>query len=126
MAILASSAVRSPIIRLNFLRTYLTMASLKLAPAMLQELATAMPFKEMTAMSVAPSPMSTIMVPWGTAMSTPAPMAAATGSSMRQTFRTPAAVMASTTARFSTSVTLQGTLTTTRGMNTRLELICFK
>ena len=93
---------------------------------MLQELATAMPFKEMTAISVAPSPMSTIMVPWGTAMSTPAPMAAATGSSMRQTFRTPAAVMASTTARFSTSVTLQGTLTTTRGMNTRLELICFK
>ena len=90
------------------------------------ELAMAMPFKEITAMSVAPSPISTIMVPWGSAMSTPAPMAAATGSSMRHTFRTPAAVMASTTARFSTSVMPQGTLTTTRGINIRLPLTCFR
>ncbi len=81
----------------------------------------AMPFREITAISVVPSPTSTIMQPWGAAMSTPAPMAAATGSSIRQTLRTPAAPMASTTARFSTSVTPQGTLTTTRGIKTRLR-----
>ena len=48
------------------------------------------PLREMTAMSLVPPPMSTTMWPSGLAMSMPAPMAAATGSSMRYTRRAPA------------------------------------
>ncbi len=74
-------------------------------------------------MSVVPPPTSTTSTPCGAEMSIPAPMAAATGSSIRQILRIPAALTASTTARFSTSVILQGTLTTTRGITTRPALI---
>lgn len=66
------------------------------------------------------------MVPRGRVMSTPAPIAAAAGPSSRQIFRTPFAATASTTARFSTSVMPLGTVTTTRGMNTRLVHTCFR
>ena len=41
------------------------------------------PPREMTAMSAVPPPMSTTMCPSGLAMSMPAPMAAATGSSIK-------------------------------------------
>ena len=82
-----------------------------------------MPLSDRTAMSVVPPPISTTSEPCGAEMSMPAPMAAATGSSMRQILRTLEELMASTTARFSTSVISQGTLTTTRGMKTLLPLI---
>ena len=44
-----------------------------------------MPAMEMTATSVVPPPMSTIMLPVGSVMGMPAPMAAAMGSSTRTT-----------------------------------------
>ncbi len=42
-----------------------------------------MPASEMTAMSVVPPPMSTIMLPVGSVIGIPAPMAAAMASSIR-------------------------------------------
>ena len=42
-----------------------------------------MPASEMTATSVVPPPMSTTMLQMGSVMGSPAPMAAAMGSSMR-------------------------------------------
>ena len=74
-----------------------------------------MPPSEMTATSVVPPPMSTIMFPVGSATGSPAPMAAAIGSSIRKALRAPADSVASSTARFSTPVTPEGTQTTTRG-----------
>ncbi|MPN16181.1 hypothetical protein SDC9_163519 [bioreactor metagenome] len=70
----------------------------------------------MTAMSVVPPPISTIMLPRGSAMSMPAPIAAAIGSSIRNVWRAPASSVASITERFSTSVTPLGTHTMTRGL----------
>ena len=77
--------------------------------------ATTMPPREMTATSVVPPPMSTTMLPVGSATGRPAPIAAAMGSSMRYAWRAPADRVASSTARFSTPVTPEGTHTTTRG-----------
>ena len=62
----------------------------------------------MTATSVVPPPMSTIMFPVGSATGRPAPIAAAIGSSMRYAWRAPAESVASSTARFSTPVTPDG------------------
>jgi hypothetical protein len=42
-----------------------------------------MPASEITATSVVPPPMSTIMLPVGSVIGSPAPIAAAIGSSMR-------------------------------------------
>jgi hypothetical protein len=64
---------------------------------------------------VVPPPMSTIMFPVGSATGSPAPIAAAIGSSIRYAWRAPAESVASSTARFSTPVTPEGTHTTTRG-----------
>ena len=77
--------------------------------------ATTMPPREMTATSVVPPPMSTTMFPVGSATGRPAPIAAAIGSSIRKALRAPAERVASSTARFSTPVTPEGTQTTTRG-----------
>ena len=74
-----------------------------------------MPPSEMIATSVVPPPMSTIMFPVGSATGSPAPIAAAMGSSIRYAWRAPADSVASSTARFSTPVTPEGTHTTTRG-----------
>lgn len=52
-------------------------------PAMRRLSERTIPPKEMTAMSVEPPPMSTTMLPVGSATLIPAPMAAAKGSSMR-------------------------------------------
>lgn len=52
--------------------------------------ATTVPPREMTAISAVPPPISTIMFPHALEMSIPAPMAAATGSSMMETSRAPA------------------------------------
>jgi hypothetical protein len=59
---------------------------------------------EMTATSVVPPPMSTTMLPEGFSMGSPAPMAAAMGSSTSLTSRAPARWADSMTARFSTWV----------------------
>ncbi len=64
--------------------------------------------------------MSTTMWPVGSAISSPAPMAAAIGSSISATWRAPALRHASSTARVSTSVTPDGTHMTTRGRDQRL------
>src|SRR5436305_1733113 len=69
----------------------------------------------MTATSVVPPPMSTTMFPDGSPTGSPAPIAAAIGSSIRYAWRAPADRQASSTARFSTPVTPDGTQTTTRG-----------
>ena len=88
--ILISSAVRSPINKLCFLRMKRTIASSKSSPATLIELLTTTPPKEITAISAVPPPISTIIFPQGFAMSIPAPIAAATGSSMMETSLAPA------------------------------------
>ena len=74
-----------------------------------------MPDSEMTATSVVPPPMSTIMLPPGSWIGRPAPMAAAIGSSIRYTSRAPACMAESRTARFSTCVIPEGTPMTMRG-----------
>ena len=107
--ILISSAVRSPIRRLCFFRIYRTIASSKSSPAILIEVCTTAPPSEITAISAVPPPISTIILPHGFPISIPAPIAAATGSSMRCTSLAPAANAASSTALFSTSVTPLGT-----------------
>ena len=117
ISIFISSAVRSPMSRLCLRRIYLTMASLNWSPATLMEADSTTPLREMTAISLVPPPISTTMWPSGLAMSMPAPMAAATGSSMRYTRRAPAWMPASTTARSSTSVMPLGTQMMTRGLN---------
>src|SRR5947209_6390780 len=76
---------------------------------------TTMPPRLMTATSEVPPPMSTTIEPVGSPTGSPAPMAAAIGSSMRYAVRAPALRQASSTARFSTPVTPEGTQTTTRG-----------
>ena len=75
----------------------------------------------MTATSLVPPPTSTTMLAVGSATGSPAPMAAAIGSSIRLTSRAPAARHASCTARCSTSVTPEGAHITTRGWASRLE-----
>ena len=74
-----------------------------------------MPPRLMTATSDVPPPMSTTMFPVGSPTGRPAPMAAAIGSSIKYAWRAPADRHASSTARFSTPVTPDGTQTTTRG-----------
>ena len=83
MFIFSSSAVRSPISTLCLRRMYFTTASSNLSPATLMEADSTTPPREITAMSAVPPPMSTTMWPSGLVMSMPAPMAAATGSSIR-------------------------------------------
>jgi hypothetical protein len=73
------------------------------------------PPSEITATSVVPPPTSTTMVPAGSDTGSPAPIAAAIGSSMRYTRRAPAWRPASCTAPCSTPVIPLGTATTSRG-----------
>ncbi len=58
--------------------------SSKVLPATCMEEEIATPLREITAISVVPPPTSTTKVPCGWEISTPAPIAAATGSSIRQ------------------------------------------
>ena len=69
----------------------------------------------MIATSVVPPPMSTIMLAVGSVTGSPAPIAAAIGSSTRKTRRAPARSAESSTARFSTAVMPDGIAMTTRG-----------
>ena len=59
------------------------MAAFILLPAILTELLQTMPLRESTAISLVPPPISTTTTPPGLVISIPAPMAAATGSSIR-------------------------------------------
>ena len=81
--ILISSAVRSPISRLYLRLMYWMIASSILSPPTRTLLAKTMPASEMTATSVVPPPMSTIMLPDGSVTGSPAPIAAAIGCSIR-------------------------------------------
>ena len=83
MVILMSSAVRSPTSRLYFRLMYWTIASSILSPPTRTDLENTMPESEITATSVVPPPMSTTMLPVGSVMGSPAPIAAAIGSSTR-------------------------------------------
>ena len=96
-------------------RTYCTIASSISSPPTRTQVAATTPPSEITATSVVPPPMSTIMEPPAAWIGSPAPIAAAIGSSMRCASRAPAIVAASITARFSTSVTPDRTPSTTRG-----------
>jgi hypothetical protein len=75
---------------------------------------------ETMATSDVPPPTSTTKFPRGSLMGRPAPIAAASGSSISATERAPADSVASSTARRSTSVMAEGTHTKTRGLNSRL------
>ena len=116
MLIFISSAVRSPIRRLCFFRIYRTKASSKSSPATLMDVLTTGPPREITAISAVPPPISTIILPQALDISTPAPIAAATGSSMITTSRAPALYVASSTAFRSTSVAPLGMQTAIRGL----------
>ena len=94
---------------------YWTMDSSISSPAMRTDLEYTIPDSEITATSVVPPPMSTIMLPPGSWMGSPAPIAAAMGSSIRYTSRAPACMAESRTARFSTWVMPEGTPITMRG-----------
>ena len=83
-----------------------------------------MPPRLITATSVVPPPMSTISDPDGSLTGRPAPMAAAIGSSIRRAHRAPALMVASRTARFSTSVTPEGIPTSTLGRGMRAYRSC--
>ena len=85
---------------------------------------TTMPPSEMTATSVVPPPMSTISEPDGSLTGSPAPIAAAIGSSISRAQRAPALSAASRTARFSTSVTPDGMPSSIRGRGMRPTRSC--
>jgi len=91
------------------------MAESKLLPATRTELETTMPNMEITAASLAPPPIFTIMFPEGVPTGMSAPSAAARGSGNRYAVRAPAWMAASRTARLSTLVTPTGTLIITSG-----------
>ena len=83
ISFLMSSAVRSPISRLYLRLMYWTIASSILSPPTRIDFDSTMPASEITATSVVPPPMSTIMLPVGSVIGRPAPIAAAIGSSIR-------------------------------------------
>jgi hypothetical protein len=77
------SAVCSPMAMLYLRFMYATIASSILSPPTRTLCEYTMPASEMTATSVVPPPMSTIMLPLASVIGSPAPIAAAIGSSIR-------------------------------------------
>ena len=69
---------------------YLIIDSSNLSPAILTDALATIPPSDITAISVVPPPMSMTITPSGLDISRPAPIAAATGSSMRYTSLPPA------------------------------------
>ena len=116
---LICSAVRSPTSRLYLRLIKLVMLWSSASPAQRTLRDATMPERLITATSAVPPPISTIMLPTGSAVGSPAPMAAAIGSSITVTWRAPALAAAWRTARRSTSVTPDGTQMTTRGRTNR-------
>ena len=90
-------------------------ASSILSPPTRTEREYTMPPNEITATSVVPPPISTTMLPEGSVTGKPAPIAAAIGSSIRNTFRAPALSALSWIARRSTAVEPDGTHTIING-----------
>ena len=82
MAILISSAARSPSSSACSFLTYEMIAWSSSLPPIRMERAVTMPPSAMIATSVVPPPMSTTMLPVGSLTGSPAPIAAAIGSSM--------------------------------------------
>jgi hypothetical protein len=80
---LTFSAVCSPMSRLYLRFMYATIASSILSPPTRIDCEYTIPESEMTATSVVPPPMSTTMLPVGSVTGSPAPIAAAMGSSIR-------------------------------------------
>jgi hypothetical protein len=117
-----ASAVLSPIKSLYSSCAKLIMSSLSLSPATLSDFAYTTPPSDNTATSHVPPPISTIKFPPGSCTASLAPMAAAIGSSMRNTSRAPAESVASRTAFFSTSVTPKGIPTITLGPGLKRNL----
>src|SRR5699024_233610 len=90
ISILIDSADRSPIIKLYFLRMYCMIASSILSqPTRIDWLDTITP-SEITATSVVPTPISTIILPVGSHTGRPAPTAAANGSAIGNASLAPA------------------------------------
>lgn len=118
IAILMSSAVRSPISRLCLRRTYVAIISSILLPPVHSDLQTTMLFCAMTATSDVPAPTSTIMFPDALEIGTFAPMAAARSAGIKWTSLAPAWIVASSMAPLSTSVTPAGTDTMATGSDT--------
>ena len=77
-----SSAVRSPSIREYSFFIHAMIAWSSSSPAVRIDRLVTMPPREMTATSVVPPPMSTTMLPVASWTGSPAPIAAAIGSSM--------------------------------------------
>ena len=75
-----------------------------------------MPPSEITAISLVPPPISTIIEPLGSFTGKPAPIAAAIGSSINETFLAPAANAESCIALRSTGVEPVGTQIIIRGL----------
>ena len=119
-----SSAVRSPSRRLYSRRANATMSWSISSPPMRMLRLTTIPPRLMTATSVVPPPMSTMRLPDGSLTGSPAPIAAAMGSSMSRAQRAPALRAASRTARFSTSVTPEGMPSSIRGRGIRPMRSC--
>ena len=80
--ILISSAVRSPSSSEYSFFIHAMIAWSSSSPAVRMDREVTMPPSEITATSVVPPPMSTILLPVGSCTGRPAPMAAALGSSM--------------------------------------------
>ena len=110
---------------LCFFFTYFTIYSSNLSPAIFKDVLSTEPPSDITAISVVPPPISTTIFPHGFAISIPAPIAAAIGSSIKNTFLAPAWFAASITAFFSTSVTLDGMHIIVLGANNVLPFILF-
>ena len=81
--IFISSAVLSPITIFLFFFIYFIIASSNLSPAIFNERLFTEPPKDITAISAVPPPTSKIILPYGLVISSPAPIAAAIGSSIR-------------------------------------------
>src|SRR5207247_9540731 len=77
------------------------------------------PERDITATSVVAAPSSQIALARTSAIGNPAPIAAASGSSMSHTCLAPAAIAASVTARRSPDVNAEGTDLTQSGLNRR-------
>ena len=88
------------------------------------EFAYTMPFKEITAISEVPPPMSMTIEPRASCTGNPAPTAAAIGSLTMATVRAPAPSADSRIARRSTCVEPTGTHTNTRGEGFSRRLSC--
>src|SRR5699024_12832458 len=116
ISVLISSSFLSPIIKLYSLREYAVIESSKLFTATLMDRLVTIPPNEITATSVAPPPISTIILPVGSQTGKSAPMSAAKGSAIGNASFAPASLVASSTALSSTLVIPDGTHTTILGL----------